>query len=45
MMLVYNYDFVWFKIYDYDKVIKGLFYKDMFMVYLIIKVILLLLEG
>lgn len=45
MMLVYNYDLVWLKIHDHDKVIKGLSYKDMFMVYLITKATSLLLEG
>lgn len=44
-MLVYNYDLVWLKIHDHDKVIKGLSYKDMFMVYLITKATSLLLEG
>lgn len=44
-MLVYNYDLVWLKIHDHDKVIKGLSYKDMFMVYLITKATALLLEG
>lgn len=44
-MLVYNYDLVWLKIHDHDKVIKGLSYKDVFMVYLITKATSLLLEG